>query len=193
MKQPVLPHHHRTKHLVIRLWQPDDAIRLAAAIAESRDHLTPWVPWAGQPGSAADMRDLIEHWNIEWHRGGDAVYGMFAGDEVVGGCGLHHRGGPGVLDIGYWVHVAHTGRGYATESASALTSAASSREAIHSVRIEHDTANHRSAAVPRRLGYCLSSIKTRTAECPGEVGILQTWVMSSIRWRERHDELEGST
>ena len=51
----------------------------------------------------------------------DFVYGVFdpVSGAVLGGTGLHPRGGPGGLEIGYWIHVDHVGRGYATELTAA--------------------------------------------------------------------------
>ena len=53
-----------------------------------------------------------------WTSGSGYEYGIFLPDgALVGGCGLHRRIGPSALEIGYWVHVAHTRRGIATASA----------------------------------------------------------------------------
>lgn len=49
---------------------------------------------------------------------------MVVGDEVVGGCGLHRRVGPGGLEIGYWVHAAWTRRGIAAAAGFTRVAAA---------------------------------------------------------------------
>ena len=53
------------------------------------------------------------------------------------------------LEIGYWVHVDHLQKGYATEMARILTSAAFTVPGIERVEIHHDKANTRSGAIPR--------------------------------------------
>ena len=50
---------------------------------------------AHEPLSDDARADLIGDWGESWRRGGDVVYGAFHGGVVVGGCGLHHRAGPG--------------------------------------------------------------------------------------------------
>lgn len=183
MKHRLPPSDVRSTRLVIRVWQRHDADRLAEAIDRSREHLQPWMPWARRPSTAADIAELIASWNADWQRGGDVAYGLFVGDTIVGSCGLHRRGRPGTIDIGYWVHVDHIGQGYASEAGVALTDLACDLSGIHTVRIEHDQANTRSGAVPRRLAFSLVAVGTRPAEAPGEVGIRRTWAMATDRWR----------
>src|SRR5690606_19439973 len=103
-------------------WDVADVAALTKAIVERRDHLVPWMPWAAsEPMPAEERTAMIAEWRARREAGGNAVYGVFLGDDpdrIVGGCGLHARRGPGVLEIGYWLHVDHTGRGYATELAA---------------------------------------------------------------------------
>jgi RimJ/RimL family protein N-acetyltransferase len=98
-----------------------------------------------------------------------------ADDAVIGGCGLMHRRGPGTLEIGYWVDVAHTGRGVATEAARLLTDAADDIDGVRCVWILTDEANVRSAAVPRRLGYRLDHVDATALEAPSATGRTQWW------------------
>src|SRR4051794_31266529 len=156
-----LPDHVETQRLVVRRWEPVDAPALGVAIAESVEHLRPWMPWAaGEPVLLADRMRWIEHGNRQWEAGGDVVLGILLTDgTVIGGTGLHRRAGPDTLEIGYWLHVDHTGRGYVTEAAAALTDAAFDVPGIEHVEIHHDAANLASGRVPERLGYtCVGEI-----------------------------------
>ncbi len=116
-----LPAGTTSERLNIRLWRVDEAEALSTAINESLAHLQPWMDWAAEPASPGRAREVIESSLRRWRDGDDATYGVFAGDEIVGGTGLHRRAGPDTLEIGYWIHVDHVGRGYATELAAALT------------------------------------------------------------------------
>ncbi len=124
-----------------------------AAITESVEHLRPWMPWiADEPQTVEQRRDLIAGWRSLWDAG-DRVYGMFVGDEAVGGCGLHARIGAGGLEIGYWVRAGRTGRGYATAASHRLTDAAFADPRIDRVEIRHDATNAPSSRIPAKLGY----------------------------------------
>ncbi len=181
----VLPGRVDTERLVIRLWEPDDVDGLIEAVAESQEHLRPWMPWAAaDPVDRATRLDWIGAGKQSWESGGDAVFGIFAAGEVVGGTGLHRRGGPDTLEIGYWVHVDHIGRGYATEAAGALTDAAFTVAGIDIVEIHHDRANVGSARVPEKLGFTMvAEHEPTTVPSPGEERIDWCWQMRRADWR----------
>jgi RimJ/RimL family protein N-acetyltransferase len=97
-------------------------------------------------------------------------------EEVIGGFDLW-RTGPGAVEIGYWVHPAFTGRGYATACARALTQAGLALSDVVRVEICTDEANAISAAIPRRLGYRLDRVDELPPEAPAHSGRQQIWVM----------------
>ncbi len=195
MKQwPTAPVILRTERLTLRPWNANDAEALAAAITTSLDHLGPWMPWATGPVTAHEMMARIVEWEVGRQQGGDDVLGIFQGDLVVGGCGVHRRGGPGVIDLGYWIHDDHLGVGYASEAATALTDIAHDQPSVRVIRIEHDVANIRSSAVPRRLGYQLVGVRTRPPQAPAEVGVVATWAMTPHLWHHmRYGATAGFT
>jgi len=169
--------------MVLRLWGAEDVAAMAAAVSESLEHLRPWMPWAvEEPRTTESRRKLVADFERAWDAGGDAVYGAFHDGVVVGGCGLHRRGGPSVLEIGYWVHVDHTGEGLATEMAAALTEAAFGTEGIERVEIHHDRANRASRAVAERLGFTFVGERPDAVAAPGEEGVDCTWAMTRDEW-----------
>jgi RimJ/RimL family protein N-acetyltransferase len=150
-----------------------------AAVNESLVHLAPWMPWAQARASLKSMAAYLRSVDASWDALDEFGYLIRPadGDAVIGGCGLHtRRARPGALEIGYWVHVAHTGRGLATETARALTTTALGLPGVDSVVIRVDAANAPSLGVPRRLGYRLDRTERRLPEAPGEVGELMVWV-----------------
>lgn len=169
--------------VAIRPWREDEAAELSAAVAESIEHLRPWMPWvASEPLSLAERRAQIATWNAARRAGGDIVFGMFVGGDIVGGCGLHRRVGRGGLAIGYWVHPAHTRRGYATHAAASLTSLAFSYRDIDHVEIHVDAGNAISAAVPRKLGYTRVGQVPVPARATAETGVHDVWRVHRTEW-----------
>jgi RimJ/RimL family protein N-acetyltransferase len=167
--------------LILRRNRMADAEAVARAVADSLEHLRPWMPWA-QPRAATREAQAARIADVEagWQRGTDFVYVMLRpdgpDDEVVGIIGLHRRIGPGAVEIGYWTHVDHAGRGYMTAAAKAVTEAAEALDDVDRVEIHTDEANLRSAAIPRKLGYRLARVDVRIPEAPGECGRLQIWI-----------------
>jgi ribosomal-protein-serine acetyltransferase len=163
--------------LEIRRYEREDAPRLHTAIIESIEHLRPWMPWvAAEPLTLEQREELIMgRFDAGWSDETDFGYGLFVDDLVVGGCGLHRRIGTDGLEIGYWVHVDHIGRGFATAAAGALCSAAFALDGIGHVEIHHDKANARSRRVPEKLGFALVREVPDDIAAPAEIGISCEW------------------
>ncbi len=150
------PYLIRTERLVLRCWEPRDAPLLADAIDSSLDHLRPWMPWAyDEPRSLDDRLALLRSFRGRFDLGEDFVYGVFSPgeDEALGGSGLHTRAGEGALEIGYWIRASAVGRGYARETAAALTRVAFRVCVVDRVEIRVDPANEASLRIPRALGF----------------------------------------
>jgi ribosomal-protein-serine acetyltransferase len=173
--------------VVIRRWRAEDVQALDEAITVSREHLRPFMSWVSaelvpQREREALITDLIKGFDAAFGAGTDYTYGLLLGPVVVGGCGLHPRIGAGGLEIGYWVRVEYTGRGYATTAARALTTAAFGNAAIERVEIHHDKANVASRRIPEKLGYELVGEAPSAIDAPGQVGILCTWRVTRDNW-----------
>jgi RimJ/RimL family protein N-acetyltransferase len=187
---PVLPERIESQRLVLRRWTVADVPALTEAITASLEHLRPWMPWAAdEPLSAHDRVAFVEQRERDWRGGGDVVLGIFLSTgAVIGGCGLHRRRGPGVLEIGYWIHAAHTRLGYATEAVRALTDAAFGVPGIERVEIHHDRANIASREVARAAGYRLDGEQPDEPSAPGDDGVDVGWSIDRPTWarvRER--------
>jgi RimJ/RimL family protein N-acetyltransferase len=162
--------------VTVRPLTEDDAAGLAAAIAASLEHLRPWMPWAvDEPRGLAFHLRRIRDGNAAEAAGGDKLRVMVAGGVIVGGCGLHRRVGPDGLEIGYWVHVAWTRRGIATEAVRQLAAEAFADPAIAFVEIHHDVANLASGAVAAAAGFTAIADRPRAPQAPAETGVGRIW------------------
>ncbi|HSM01628.1 MAG TPA: GNAT family N-acetyltransferase [Acidimicrobiia bacterium] len=187
--QSRFPERIETERLVLRLWTEADVPGMIAAVAASLDHLRPWMPWvAGEPETVEQKTERVVRWRKAWGDGEDLTMGVFLGGEPIGGTGLHSRVGEDALEIGYWIHADHTGKGYATELTRALTDVAFEIEGVERVEIHHDKANISSGRVPERLGFTLAEEKSRDPEAPGEMGVERIWVMTRAEWRRAHGQ-----
>jgi len=145
-----------TERLVIRCWEPRDAVALKLAVDGSLPHLRPWVPWAAGEPTALDQKVAwLRKCRGEFDLGLDYLYGVFSADEseVIGGAGLHLRHGLNVREIGYWIASAHCRKGYATEVTRALTRVGFEVDGAARIEVRVWPENHHSTRIPEALGF----------------------------------------
>lgn len=149
-----LPERIESDHVFVRRWTRTDADAMENVITASLEHLRPWMAWARREPLSIEARlRLFEKWDRYWASGNGAVYAIEVAGEIVGGCSLHRRVGPGGLDLGYWLGRDGTGRGIASHATAALTDAAFTVDDVDFVQVSHTRANVSSGAVAQRLGF----------------------------------------
>lgn len=162
----------------MRRWRRTDIRRAESVIEQDRDHLAPWLAFLGGNDAGA-VRGMIGDAIRDWDTDRSYRYAITSGKYLVGSCGIMRGNDPGGVEIGYWLHRNWTGRGIATTAVGHLIDVARQLDGIHYIEIRHDAANHRSEAIPRRLGFEEVS-RTPAAvhqlrQAPGEEGIVVTW------------------
>ena len=167
---PTPPLSIRTERLLLRCWEAADAPSFAHALRVNREHIGAWVPPVrDEPSDLAQIVERLERFRVEFRTGRGFVYAILSATtaDLLGEIALMPRLGAGVLEIGYWIHLDHVGRGFATEATRALTHAGLALPEVNRIEIHCDPANAPSAAVPRRLGYRLTSPTPLDASAQG--------------------------
>jgi RimJ/RimL family protein N-acetyltransferase len=145
MKPPIrmdFPESFETERLLIRSPLPGDGPELHAAVRESIEELTPWMPWPKEHRTVDDSEASARR-----ARGTDTL---------VGSSGLQ-----GIdwevpkFEIGYWCRTRFTGRGYVTEAVRGITAFAFDALGARRVEIRCDSLNHPSVRVAQRAGFRL--------------------------------------
>jgi RimJ/RimL family protein N-acetyltransferase len=165
------PYRLETDRLVVRCYDPNDAPLLKDAVERSRDHLWRFMPWT--PAEPEELQVVVERlrtFRAQFDSDENWIYGVFDREEsrVLGGAGLHPRGGPGSLEVGYWVAADAVRQGIATEVTAILTRAAFEHSGVDRVDVGADTRNEVSVRVGRKLGFAEDGILRR--RIPGRPG-----------------------
>ena len=106
----------------LRPYRPDDVEPVFAAIRESIEELSRWMPWCHPGYSIDDTRAWIEHCGVARARGSEFHFVVEdRSGAFLGTCGLNqmrteHR----MANLGYWVRTSAAGRGVATRAVRRL-------------------------------------------------------------------------
>lgn len=168
-----------TQRLVLRAFEAADAEAFDALVMSSIDHLLPWQPWAAHEPHPMDQRrrDLADLG--DQLRAGTAAHyaiAMPGCGMLLGSAALVPGAEPGRIEVGYWLGVTHTGRGYATEAVRALTHCALATLSLDRVELWADQANDRSNAVARRTGYAFDSVQQSYLDHGGPPPTMNVWL-----------------
>jgi ribosomal-protein-serine acetyltransferase len=152
-----------------------DASELLQVVTESLEHLKPWMSWATNDYDAATTVGFLANSAKGWADGRLFNHAITVDGAIVGVAGADRAGD--VVEIGYWLHPAHTGRGLATAAAAELVEFAFALDGVRRVQIWHDEANIASGGVPRRLGFTEIDRRTppREPAFGNEAGVDVVW------------------
>jgi ribosomal-protein-serine acetyltransferase len=139
--------------LGIRPVEAADAVELQALVEANRDYLAQWLPWAADQNLAAAEKFIAEA-EAQLARDDGFQAKIAPEGEILGIVGFHsvdrtHRN----TTIGYWLAASAQGRGLMTAAVRALVDLAFQEWGLHRVEIHCAPGNHRSRAIPERLGF----------------------------------------
>jgi RimJ/RimL family protein N-acetyltransferase len=163
-----------------------DAPELLRVVTESLAHLRPWMPWATDDYDASTVNEFLTATASGWERGTFFNHAITVDGAMIGVAGADRTGHEDLVEIGYWLHPAHTGRGHATAAAAELVEFAFGLDGVTRVQIWHDAANIASSGVPRRLGF--TEIGRRT---PPREPVVGNRVGVDVVWELTRPPLEG--
>ena len=153
-----------TPRLFLRPPQSGDGVELNAAILESFDELSVWMPWADHKPTLDESEENVRRAAAKFILREDLRISIFdrATGKLAGSTGLHRINWrlPS-FEIGYWLRKSFTGKGYITEATNALTRFAFKEFKAKRIELRCNSKNEKSVAVFKRLGFeyegCLRS------------------------------------
>jgi len=170
-----------TNRLLIRCWDPADAPQLETAIHHNLEHLRPWMPWVNQEPEPLEAKIArLRSFRSQFDRDENYIYAIYnlEGTRVLGGTGLHPRGGKGGMELGYWIDKDYINQGLATETSAAMVKVAFEFLRVQRVEIHCDPRNFPSAAVAHKLGFTYeATLKKRLTGSTGELADEMIWTL----------------
>ncbi|OJU85749.1 MAG: hypothetical protein BGO11_11910 [Solirubrobacterales bacterium 70-9] len=168
---------------VLRPYTEDDAAELTAVVAANRPHLSRWLPWAATYGHQ-DSVDYVARTQAQLAAEDGFEGAIVVGGEIVGGAGFHaidrlnHS-----TSIGYWLTEDAQGSGLMTATVTTLLDHVFEVWALHRVVIEAVVDNHRSRAIPERLGFTEEGVLREAKLVRGRYEDAALYAMLASDWK----------
>ena len=152
-------------------------------IDQDRAYLRQWLPWVDstetEDDSAAFIRSALE----QFASGEGITAGVWHERRFAGVIGTHrinrlYR----KVELGYWLGESFQGNGIMTDSARAMVTHLFDERAVNRVEICCAVGNHKSIAIPRRLGFTLEGTLREAEFSSGQHHDLMVFAMLRREW-----------
>jgi ribosomal-protein-serine acetyltransferase len=168
----------------IRQFIPAEAEPVFAVVERNRTYLREWLPWVDHTRSPEHIRDFIARSALKFETGQAPDAGIWAEGVFGGSIGCHAVDWPNrQTSIGYWIDAGLQRKGIITRCTIAMLDYLFEDLLLHRVEIRCGTGNHRSCAVPARLGFQREGV-AREAEWVSDRWVdLVVWSILAQEWR----------
>jgi len=174
--------------VVVRPYRAGDGPALFEAVEESREHILPWLPWGPNHKTPEDSEAVIRKALANWITREDMMVGVWERESgrYLGGSGLHRiNWDVPSFEIGYWVRRTAEGHGFISEAVRLMCGLTFDTLHANRVRIQCATANVRSAAIPKRLGFVHEgTLRNAGVDTAGELIDIQVFAMTPADYAE---------
>ncbi|MBD2092099.1 GNAT family N-acetyltransferase [Microcoleus sp. FACHB-1515] len=147
-------HYKIDDELELRLFEMRHAEILFALVDQNRDRLRQWLSWVDDSRSLQDTEKFIQDSLQEFESDRGFAAGIWFQHQLVGSLGLHdicQRDRKAT--IGYWLSKTAEGKGIMTNACRGIINYLFEEQKLHRLTIRVQPENHRSRAIPERLGF----------------------------------------
>lgn len=146
--------HWLNEDTYLRIITMQDAEEIYAEIEASRGHLQRWLAWIDNTKTVLDVRRFVQAANANFARNDGLTccirfQGRVAGIVSFNTVDWRNR----KTELAYWLGERYQGRGIITRACQAFTDHAFTTFKLNRVSVSVAVENHRSRAVPERLGF----------------------------------------
>jgi ribosomal-protein-serine acetyltransferase len=144
----------------LRLFEDSDAEELFEVVDRNRDHLARWLPWVDGTRDASATLAFIRTTHRQLASDDGFQSAIVCDGAIAGVVGFHRVDWRRrTTSIGYWLAADRQGHGTMTAAVSALVDHAFGVWRLERVEIQAAVENHRSRAVPERLGFQMEGVR----------------------------------
>ncbi len=140
--------------IILRAWTEADVQQAFDVVIRNREHLQEYMHWMTPDYSLETARGFISNAISSAAELKNLGLGIFRGEEIIGSVGfVEFDWKARKTEIGYWIAKGEEGNGIITRACKLLIDYAFDELNMNRIEIQCAAENHRSAAVPERLGF----------------------------------------
>jgi ribosomal-protein-serine acetyltransferase len=141
------------------LLEPQLAPDLFALVDANRKHLRRWLSWVDSNSQVEHTSHFIRARLMDFANGLGLGTAIFYRGQLVGTLGTAKMNPVDrVVELGYWISAEYEGRGIITRACRTILRYLFAERGFNRVQIRCATGNHRSCAIPERLGFTREGI-----------------------------------
>ena len=154
--------------VILQKYTLEDTAGLFAAISESIDRVSPWLPWCHPNYSIVETEAWLKTRPQLWDEGKQFGFTIRdREDNIVGGCGLGILSPNWSANLGYWIRTGYTGKGYATAATRILAEFGIKQLQLKRIQIVAAVQNIPSQKVAERAGAFKEGVSRNRLEIHG--------------------------
>jgi len=175
--------HRLDEGVEMRALDPWNAAEFAAHVAEIRDHLRPWIPFATRIVDEASARELLQRYADKHAHDEGRFFGIWIDGKLSGGTLFKtFDAASGVCEVGVWLSPSATGRGIISRAVTHMINWAVNVRGITRVEWLCDPHNEPSRAVAKRLGMTYEGTRRSDFVLNGERHDSEIWSILASEW-----------
>lgn len=170
----------------LKMLKPEDAEDLFILVESCREYLNRWLPWIAGTTSTEQTEEFISFAQNQLAQQEGYQAGLWYRGELAGTAGFVYidkvnRSG----SIGYWLGEKYQGRGIMTRTCRALIKYAFEELNLERISIRCAEENHRSRAIPERLGFVCRGSAKKAEWLPNVIVDHLVYVLTRQEWASR--------
>lgn len=148
------------KDIALKDLELTDRDELFALVDANRTYLRRWLPWLDYNRSPSDIETFLQSIIDQRENNEGLQYGVFYQNRLCGVCGFHKFDWLEAVGLlGYWLSEDCSGRGIMTRAVERLMAIGFKELGLKKIEIRCAVDNHKSRAIPERLGFCEERIR----------------------------------
>ena len=151
--------HIINQELELRILEHRHTEVVFAKIDKNRTHLSQWFPWVEKNKSIEDTCNFIKYELHRFANNNGFSAGIYLNDKYIGNISIHDIDwNIKMTTIGYWISSDFQGKGIMTMCCREVVKYGFEVLNLNKIEIRARSDNHRSIAIPERLGFTREGI-----------------------------------